>query len=137
MSNCYWLFHMEGGGPSRCLGYIMPLCPAELLSIPVLQYSYPYCSLILLCIFFVDPLPSFHSTNPTSTMEEVLWSHIQTWWCQYVQKFIKIFIFAFVFLFVVNEIEQYTHISDQYPMACNMMNSLVCVVLCMLYSDYM
>lgn len=53
------------------------------------------------------------------------------------RKFIKIFIFAFVFLFVVNEIEQYMHISDQYPMACNMMNSLVCVVLCMLYSNYM
>ena len=48
---------MEGGGPPRCLGYIMSLCPA-------VQSSYPYCSLILLCIFFLL-IPYLYFTQPT------------------------------------------------------------------------
>ena len=52
------------------------------------------------------------------------------------RKCVEVFIFAFVFQFACLEMEQYTLISDQYPVACNIVNSLVCVVLCMLYSNY-
>lgn len=53
------------------------------------------------------------------------------------KKYVKTFIYASVFLFASNEIEQYTHISDRYPMACNIANSLICVVFSLLYSNYM
>ena len=52
------------------------------------------------------------------------------------RKLVEVFIFAFVFFFTCIEMEQYTHISDQYPKACDLVNSLVCVVLCILYGIY-
>lgn len=53
------------------------------------------------------------------------------------RKYIEIFIGASVFLITAAELEQYTYIGDQYPMACNIANGMVCVVLCILYSSYM
>jgi hypothetical protein len=52
------------------------------------------------------------------------------------RKFVKIFIGASVFLFAAAELEKGTYIGDQYPMACNIANGLICVVLCLLYSNY-
>jgi hypothetical protein len=52
------------------------------------------------------------------------------------RKFVEIFIGASVFLFATAELEQGTYIGDQYPMACNIANGLICVVLCLLYSNY-
>lgn len=52
-------------------------------------------------------------------------------------KYVEIFIGASVFLFAATEIEQGTYIRDQYPMACNVANGLICVVLCLLYNHYM
>ena len=48
------------------------------------------------------------------------------------RKYIEIFIGASVFLITAAELEQYTYIGDQYPMACNIANGMVCVVLCIL-----
>lgn len=53
----------------------------------------------LVHFFFVDPLPSFHSTNPTSTMEKSSDPTSKRGGAIMFRKFIKIFIFAFVFLF--------------------------------------
>ena len=48
----------------------------------------------------------------------------------------KIFIFSFIFPLTTLENEQYLHIYDLYPMACDILNSTVCTVLCMLYNNY-
>lgn len=50
------------------------------------------------------------------------------------QKFVKILTGASVLLFAAVELEQYTSIYDRYPMACNIVNALICVVFCIQYS---
>ncbi|KAE8359952.1 hypothetical protein BDV27DRAFT_135332 [Aspergillus caelatus] len=50
------------------------------------------------------------------------------------QKSVKILIGASLFLFAAVELEQYTSLYDRYPMACNIVNALLCVVLCIQYS---
>ena len=107
----------------------MPLCPAGLLTFPLLQFSYPYCSLILSCIFFF--FCCWSSKSKLSGLTSKLGG------ASMYKKYVKIFIYASVFLFASNEIEQYTHISDRYPMVCNITNSLICVVFSLLYSNYM
>ena len=54
-----------------------------------------------------------------------------------LEKFLKTLIFAWIFLFVTTEIEQYFYIGDVYPFACNVVNSTLCVILCMRYGTYL
>ena len=79
---------------------------------------------------------SFQSTNQTSSMDKSSGPTFKRGGASMYRKLVEVFIFACVFFFACIEMEQYTHISDQYPKTCNLVNSLVCVVLCMLYSIY-
>ena len=79
---------------------------------------------------------SFQSTNQTSSMDKSSGPTFKRGGASMHRKLVEVFIFAFVFFLACIEMEQYTHISDQYPKACNFVNSLVGVVLCILYGIY-
>ncbi|KAB8214077.1 hypothetical protein BDV33DRAFT_183463 [Aspergillus novoparasiticus] len=50
------------------------------------------------------------------------------------QRIATIFIGTSVLLFAALELEQYTSLYDRYPMACNIVNALICVITCIKYS---